>query len=61
MQDLAGKPVDTLVWKSPEGIPVKPIYTAEDVKVRGRHHHRRRHLPLVALTRLQVCACVPAG
>jgi hypothetical protein len=30
-EDLKGKPVDSLVWKSPEGIPIKPIYTKEDV------------------------------
>lgn len=33
-EDLpAGKSVDSLLWTSPEGITVKPIYTSEDVKV----------------------------
>lgn len=34
-EDLGGKPAESLVWKSPEGIAVKPVYTAEDVKARG--------------------------
>ena len=29
---LRGKPVDSLVWRTPEGIPVKPLYTAADTK-----------------------------
>ena len=29
---LRGKPVDSLVWHTPEGIPVKPLYTAADIK-----------------------------
>ena len=29
---LRGKPVDSLVWHTPEGIPVKPLYTAADTK-----------------------------
>ena len=29
---LKGKSPDTLIWKTAEGIPVKPLYTAEDVK-----------------------------
>lgn len=31
-EDLAGKPVGSLVWNSPEGIPIKPLYTVEDTK-----------------------------
>lgn len=31
-KELKNKPVDSLIWKSPEGIDVKPIYTAEDTK-----------------------------
>lgn len=31
-EDVKGKPVESLIKKSPEGIEVKPIYTAEDVK-----------------------------
>ncbi len=27
---LRGQPVDSLVWHTPEGIPVKPLYTAAD-------------------------------
>lgn len=30
-EDLKGKPVESLIWQSPEGIPIKPIYTKEDV------------------------------
>ena len=30
-EDLRGKPADALVWKTPEGIDVKPVYTAADV------------------------------
>src|SRR5690606_35848503 len=29
-KELRGKPLDSLVWETPEGIPVKPLYTAED-------------------------------
>src|SRR5512137_957066 len=30
-KELKGKPVDALNWESPEGITVKPLYTAEDL------------------------------
>ena len=30
-KELRGKPLDSLNWQTPEGIPVKPLYTAEDV------------------------------
>jgi methylmalonyl-CoA mutase len=29
---LRGRPVDSLVWHTPEGIPVKPLYTAADTR-----------------------------
>ena len=36
-QELKGKdPMETLTWHTPEGIPVKPIYTRDDVDVRCR-------------------------
>jgi len=31
-RELAGKPLSTLVWQTPEGIAVKPLYTAEDLE-----------------------------
>jgi len=31
-KDLGGEPLETLVWHTPEGIPVKPLYTAADVE-----------------------------
>jgi len=31
-KELKGKPVEALNWESPEGITVKPIYTAEDLE-----------------------------
>src|SRR5512137_2841453 len=31
-KELRGKPPESLVWKSPEGISVKPLYTAEDLE-----------------------------
>ncbi len=31
-KDLAGKPVETLAWQTPEGIAVKPLYTAADLE-----------------------------
>ncbi len=31
-KDLGGKGVDTLLWETPEGIAVKPLYTAEDLE-----------------------------
>jgi len=30
-KELRGKPLDSLTWQSPEGIAVKPLYTAEDL------------------------------
>ena len=30
-KSLRGKPVDSLTWQTPEGIAVKPLYTAADV------------------------------
>ncbi|MEM9878834.1 MAG: methylmalonyl-CoA mutase family protein, partial [Pseudomonadota bacterium] len=29
-KELRGKPLDTLNWTAPEGIEIKPLYTAED-------------------------------
>ncbi len=31
-KELRGKPVESLNWKTPEGIEVKPLYTAEDIE-----------------------------
>jgi methylmalonyl-CoA mutase len=31
-KELRGKPIETLNWKTPEGIQVKPLYTAEDLE-----------------------------
>ncbi len=31
-KDLRGKPLDSLTWDTPEGIAVKPLYTAEDLE-----------------------------
>jgi methylmalonyl-CoA mutase len=31
-EELRGKSLDELVWTTPEGIPVKPLYTAEDLE-----------------------------
>jgi methylmalonyl-CoA mutase len=31
-KQMKGKPVDSLNWKTPEGIEVKPLYTAEDLE-----------------------------
>ena len=31
-KQLKGKSVDTLIWDTPEGIPVKPLFTAEDLE-----------------------------
>ena len=30
-KELRGKPLDELVWLTPEGIPVKPLYTQDDL------------------------------
>jgi len=32
VKELKGKPLDSLTWDTPEGIPVKPIYTALDLE-----------------------------
>jgi methylmalonyl-CoA mutase len=31
-KELRGKPLESLNWKSPEGIQIKPLYTAEDLE-----------------------------
>ena len=31
-KELRGEPLESLDWLSPEGIPVKPMYTAEDIE-----------------------------
>ncbi|MCF8474085.1 MAG: methylmalonyl-CoA mutase [Emcibacter sp.] len=31
-KELRGKPLDDLIWHTPEGIDVKPLYTADDVR-----------------------------
>jgi methylmalonyl-CoA mutase len=31
-KDLGGRSLDALVWQTPEGIPVKPLYTAADLE-----------------------------
>ena len=31
-KQMKGKSVESLVWNTPEGIPVKPLYTAEDLE-----------------------------
>jgi len=31
-KELRGKPLESLDWKTPEGIAVKPVYTAEDIE-----------------------------
>ena len=31
-KELRGKPLESLDWLTPEGIPVKPMYTAEDIE-----------------------------
>jgi methylmalonyl-CoA mutase len=31
-KEMRGKPLEALDWMTPEGIPVKPVYTAEDIE-----------------------------
>ena len=31
-KELRGKPLEALDWMTPEGIPVKPLYSAEDIE-----------------------------
>ena len=31
-KQMKGKPVENLNWKTPEGIEVKPLYTAGDIE-----------------------------
>ena len=31
-KELRGKPLDDLTWTSPEGIPIKPLYTEQDLE-----------------------------
>jgi methylmalonyl-CoA mutase len=30
-KELRGKPLDDLTWQTLEGIPVQPLYTADDI------------------------------
>ena len=32
IKECKGKPVETLTWETPEGIPVKPLYTDADIQ-----------------------------
>ena len=32
LKECRGKPIEALTWETPEGIAVKPLYTAEDLK-----------------------------
>ena len=32
-KELRGKPLEALYWTSPEGIEIKPLYTAADLEV----------------------------
>jgi methylmalonyl-CoA mutase len=34
-KELGGKPADTLAWQTPEGIAIKPLYTASDLERLG--------------------------
>jgi methylmalonyl-CoA mutase len=34
-KELRGKPLESLDWNTPEGIPVKPLYTAADLEEMG--------------------------
>src|SRR5512134_2005421 len=34
-KELGGEAADSLVWQTPEGIPVKPLYTASDLEALG--------------------------
>ena len=34
-KELGGEAADSLVWQTPEGIPVKPLYTAADLEALG--------------------------
>jgi len=36
--ELKGKPADSLTWATPEGIPVKPLYTAADLEEIAAHN-----------------------
>lgn len=31
-KEIGGKPAETLIWNSPEGIAIKPVYTKDDVE-----------------------------
>jgi methylmalonyl-CoA mutase len=31
-KQMKGKPTESLQWQTPEGISVKPLYTAEDIE-----------------------------
>lgn len=34
-KELGGKPIDSLTWATPEGIAIKPLYTAQDLEALG--------------------------
>ncbi len=32
LKELRGKVLDDLIWQTPEGISIKPVYTAKDLE-----------------------------
>src|SRR5688572_27756236 len=44
-KELKGADVSSLVWQTPEGIPVYPLYTAEDLAAIERQGHPVHSLP----------------
>ncbi|MFV2001819.1 MAG: methylmalonyl-CoA mutase family protein, partial [Paracoccaceae bacterium] len=50
-KELGRRPVDDLIWHTPEGIAVKPFYTAHDIKDAAAPHHDPGAPPYVRGTR----------
>jgi len=37
-RELRGKPLEELAWQSPDGLSIRPLYTAAELE--GLEHHR---------------------
>ena len=39
-KELKGKESDTLIWRTPEGIDIQPLYSEKDISYGRRRLHR---------------------
>ena len=59
--ELRGKPLAGLDWMTPEGIKVKPLYTAADLEGSSRRNPRRTHAGFPPMCAGRARRCTPTG